>query len=55
MTSTVDDENKVQGIVLLTDEASKILNPREEIASRSTSILASQSGSQHGTRKYGTD
>jgi len=32
MTSTVDDDNKVQGIVLLTEEASKFLNPREEIA-----------------------
>ena len=32
MTSTVDDDNKVQGIILLTGEASKLLNPREEIA-----------------------
>ena len=32
MSMTVDDDNKVQGIVLLTDEASEFLNPREEIA-----------------------
>ena len=34
MSMTVEDDNKVQGIVLLTDEASKFLNPREEIAYR---------------------
>jgi hypothetical protein len=27
MTTTVDDDNKVQGIILLTEEASKFLNP----------------------------
>jgi hypothetical protein len=27
-----DDDNKVEGIVLLTDEARDYLNPREEIA-----------------------
>jgi Phage integrase, N-terminal SAM-like domain. len=32
MTTMVDDDNKLQGIVLLTSEASKYLNPREEIA-----------------------
>lgn len=32
MTVDDDDENRVQGIVLLTDEARQYLNPREEIA-----------------------
>lgn len=32
MSMTVEDDNKLQGIILLTDEASEFLNPREEIA-----------------------
>jgi hypothetical protein len=32
MSMTVEDDNKVQSIIFLTDEASEFLNPREEMA-----------------------